>query len=145
MQPPVDSDSDSDFELDANSAYIATRYRLRLKLSAWERNFKAQHNREPAYEDKKLDTTYQSLRSELRRTELERRADVQRERETAREEGSTSRSGHSNRSGLSSLTHGQSSRHSSVADRERRDRALRSLHQSAMCAHANSLRAPVPS
>ena len=65
--------SSSDEELNDDAAYHARRTLLRLRLVRWEREFREAHKRSSTYEDKKLDRTYQQLKSELRQIELERR------------------------------------------------------------------------
>ena len=96
------ADSDSDPEesdrLGPEGVYYAQRLKLRLELRRWEGNFLAANEREPDYEDKKLNPRYQQLRSKLRQVEIEWRAQQQRE---GHEGGDTSRSGHSSRSGVS--------------------------------------------
>ena len=67
----MEQNSDSDeSELGELGEYHATRLKLRLQLSKWENNFHAANGRAPVYEDKKVDRVFQSLRSQLRATEL---------------------------------------------------------------------------
>ena len=70
-----DSDSEEEDEhMGPAASYYAKRMRLRLQLQRWEREFEAVHSRASAYEDKKLDSRYQHLRSQLRSVELEFRS-----------------------------------------------------------------------
>ena len=67
----MEQNSDSDeSELGELGEYHATRLKLRLQLSKWENSFHAANGRAPVYEDKKVDRVFQSLRSQLRATEL---------------------------------------------------------------------------
>ena len=120
----VGSDSDSDDDaLQPEGVYYAQRLKYRLNLRRWESEFRATHGRAAEYEDKKLDPSYQRLRSELRQVELAWRTEQQREgHEDFGETPSihSSRSGQSSRSGLSSRSGRSSQKHrGSIQERER--------------------------
>ena len=65
-----DFDSDSDEDLTEAAEIYARRLQLRLQLRKWESRFLKTEGRPAVYEDKKIDRTYQTLRSQLRQTEL---------------------------------------------------------------------------
>ena len=99
----MEEDSESDeSELGDFGEYYAKRMRLRLQLRRWEAKFVALHGRHSAYEDKKVDREYQSLRSQLRALELAWKTAI--DGECCEDVGSTWRSGTgvSARTGLSS-------------------------------------------
>lgn len=129
-----EADSDSDDGLDDVSAEAARRLKLRLQLRSWEAQFVRAEGRAATYEDKKLDRSYQELRSHLRHSELAWAA-LKREQQQALDWEGDSLSSRSARSGggMSSrrTNSARNSKRMSLAEREKMEGRLKAMRDTA--------------
>ena len=128
-----DADSDAESEIAEEVTGTANRMMLRLQLRRWEAQFVKTENRTATYEDKKLDRTYQELRSQLRQAELAWRA--ARQQRAAYEDWDGSMSSFSGGGHSSRRSSGHSSKRMTIGERERMDERLRSLREQMSSSH----------